>query len=270
MWPSKQCSILLAILAGTQSLSRAQGETPTPTGSLIGWFIGPSSTERLTAASPWVTVGDYAGECTTIDADQCVLPTRCQGNILTWDNGRTFNCGSAFSCVTFTIFETSPAGLPSASSVGCWQNWSAWTVYRERPSPVTSSESTSTTTTITTTSTIEPTPTDDPEEKEDDNGSRSSDQSWIAGAVIGPVAGFAIVFTAAFVYLRRKKYQYVTVHPGQAPHDSTYYGPPKHYSTPSSEASSSRYGYAPVEYPSEIAGHQTYEMSSSSGLVEMR
>ncbi|KAL2807592.1 hypothetical protein BJX63DRAFT_67020 [Aspergillus granulosus] len=267
MWSPKQWSRLLTIFAAFQGLGRAQEETPTPAGSLIGWFLAPSSTERLTAASPWVTVGDYAGECTTTDADQCALPTRCQGNILTWDNGVTANCGTAYSCVTFTIFETSPAGLPSASSVGCWQNWSAWTVYRERPSPATSSESSSTTTTTTTTSTTEPTPTDDREEEDNKDSGGSSDHGWIAGAVIGPVAGFAIVFTAAFVYLRRKKHKYV--HPGQMPHDSAYYAPPKPYAAPLSAPSSTPYGYAPVESVSEIAGHQTYEMSST-GVVELR
>ncbi|KAL2844748.1 hypothetical protein BJY01DRAFT_248030 [Aspergillus pseudoustus] len=270
MWPSKQCFRFLAILACIPGLSSAQEETPTPACSLIGWYLAPSSTERLTAASPWVTVGDYAGECTTTDAAQCALPTRCQGNILTWDNGRTANCGTAYSCVTFTIFETSPAGLPSASSVGCWQNWSAWTVYRERPSPTTSSESSSTTTTTTTTtSTTEPTPTDNPEEEHNNSSGRSTDQGWIAGAVIGPVAGCAIVFTAAFVYLRRKKHQYV--HPRQVPQDSTYYGPPKTYAAPStsSEPSSADYWYAPVAPVNEIAGHQTYEMSST-GLTELR
>ncbi|KAL3460775.1 hypothetical protein BJX64DRAFT_300477 [Aspergillus heterothallicus] len=183
--------------------------------------------------------------------------------------------GTAYSCVTFTIFETSPAGLPSASSVGCWQNWSAWTVYRERPSPATSSESSSTTTTTTSksvsgTSTGEPTPTEDPVEENNSNSGGSTDQGWIAGAVIGPVAGFAIVFIAAFVYLRRKKHQYM--HPGQLPQDTAYYEPQKPYPAPSSsssEPSGSHYGYAPVRPVSEIAGHQTYEMSST-GLTELR
>ncbi|KAL2868159.1 EGFR-like transmembrane domain-containing protein [Aspergillus lucknowensis] len=264
---------LLALLASPRTVSLAQEQTPTPTptpGSLMGWYLGASSTERLTASMPWVTVGDYAGECSTTDPDQCILPTACQNNILTWDNGGTDACGSEFSCVTFTIFETSPAGLPSASSVGCWQNWSAWTIYRERPSEMsspTSTTATTTTTTTTTSSTTGPTRTDDPSDENDNNdsGDGSSGQGWIAGAVVGPVAGIGIVGAAAFWYMRRKKSQYAP--PGPAPHDAGYYAQ-KPFSPQSPEPVSSAYQY-PTEMPAnelpvtEAPAHQTYELSTT-------
>ncbi|KAL4870303.1 hypothetical protein BDV12DRAFT_184505 [Aspergillus spectabilis] len=178
---------------------------------------------------------------------------------------------SQYSCVTFTIFETSPAGLPSASSVGCWQNWSAWTIYRTRPDdPSTSStESTSSTTsTAESTSTPDPTPTDDPDKDEDDDNESSSGQGWIAGAVIGPVAGLTIIGAAAFFYLRRKKPQYTAAQ--QHPYEGPYYGPtPKYVSPESSELPDSEYRYAPVGPASEMPGAGLAEMSATRQTYEL-
>ncbi|KKK19494.1 hypothetical protein ARAM_002946 [Aspergillus rambellii] len=245
--------------------------------------------ERLTAASPWVTSGTYAGECTTTDVDQCVLPTACYDNVLTYNNGQTYDCGTGMSCVTFTAYETSPNGLPSASNIICGV-WTAWTIYHELPSSTSTSSANSTTgapsvtpgpSNITATTTSSKRPCSDkrclkannlflPASQTQNNtseppsSSSSGSQAWIAGAVIGPLAGCAIIGAAVFLFFRRKTNLDYTAPPQTLlPQDGLYHGlGAKPYSRGTSELPSAEYhGYTPVaELPSN---QQAYELSSA-------
>lgn len=122
-----------------------------------------------------------------------------------------------------TIFQNSPGGTPSATNIGCRVGWSAYTVYRELEVLVTTtgksfvelvpkkgsaklcigtaSATTATTAVASTTVTSAPaathTATPDP----------TSDSStvWIAGAVIGPIVGLALVFLAYWLWRRQQK-----------------------------------------------------------------
>ncbi|KAK2796594.1 hypothetical protein FQN51_009285 [Onygenales sp. PD_10] len=87
-----------------------------------------------------------------------------------------------------TVYQTSPFGSPSATNIFCWSNWSAATVYRELPAPAA-------------TETEPPTATEKPEPSEKTNN------AWIAGAVVGPVAGLALVGFGWFFYRRRNQNQ---------------------------------------------------------------
>lgn len=108
MWTLFGRISLLATLAGIVSVNLAQDTTPTHTaknGSLIGWFLAPTSSkllalvlaviqltdaaQKMTASDVWITKDDYAGACSTADVDQCSLPTACDANTLTWDNEAT-------------------------------------------------------------------------------------------------------------------------------------------------------------------------------------
>ncbi|PTU23656.1 hypothetical protein P175DRAFT_0527097 [Aspergillus ochraceoroseus IBT 24754] len=275
MWVSiPPLAAVLASMLALANVNLAQSATSTTStsesGYLIGWYIGPSSTERLTAASPWVTSGTYAGECTTTDVDQCVLPTACYDNVLTYNNGQTYDCGTGMSCVTFTAYETSPNGLPSASNIICGV-WTAWTIYHELPSSTSTSSANSTTgapsvtpgpsnITATTTSTSQT----QNNTSEPPSSSSSGSQAWIAGAVIGPLAGCAIIGAAVFLFFRRKTNLDYTAPPQTLlPQDGLYHGlGAKPYSRGTSELPSAEYhGYTPVaELPSN---QQAYELSSA-------
>jgi len=58
----------------------------------------------------------------------------------------------AYSCVSMTVFSTSPFGTPSATNIFCATNWEFNSIYRELPSHTTSSASASTASSTSTTS----------------------------------------------------------------------------------------------------------------------
>ncbi|KAK2791682.1 hypothetical protein FQN52_004598 [Onygenales sp. PD_12] len=108
-----------------------------------------------------------------------------------------------------TVYQTSPFGSPSATNIFCWSNWSAATVYRELPAPAatetepptTKPQTTTAETTTAETTSSAPTATEKPEPSEKTNN------AWIAGAVVGPVAGLALVGFGWFFYRRRNQNQ---------------------------------------------------------------
>ncbi|CRL18712.1 unnamed protein product [Penicillium camemberti] len=177
----------------------------------MGWYLGPSATAAMTDAQTWTTSGSYAGGC---DGNSCTFATNCDNNIILYDDGATGACDSA-TCVTMTIFETSPYGRPSAINIFCGFSWKANTIYRQlqattttepMPSPTlsTTTSPTGPSPTTTTTSTTadsqasqSPTPTV--------AATNGSSKAWIAGAGIGPLAGLAIVSALISWWIYRRK-----------------------------------------------------------------
>ncbi|KAH8646287.1 hypothetical protein BX600DRAFT_159232 [Xylariales sp. PMI_506] len=134
-----------AILCGLVGISVAQTTTDLQDDpSFIGYYIAVSSTQVLTVGEgkSWVTSGTFAGDCSGTTA--CTFATACGDNTITYGNGDTDSCGDA-SCVEFTIFQTSPFGLPSALNIGCRIGWTANTVYRELDAGTTTEATTTTT-----------------------------------------------------------------------------------------------------------------------------
>ncbi|KAJ5968646.1 hypothetical protein N7501_004894 [Penicillium viridicatum] len=122
------------------------------------------------------------------------------------------------------IFETTPYGTPSASNIFCGFAWKANTIYRQLQATTTTEPRTGsvdrvlptnqnssvlsnpvhhdlTTTTTSTTAASQtsqsPTPTMAP--------TKGSSKAWISGAVIGPLAGVAIVAALIFWWIYRRK-----------------------------------------------------------------
>lgn len=138
------------------------------------------------------------------------------GNALTHAKTHSQTSDSTNSAFTMSIFETSPRGSPVHVFYGCNVNWAANTVYRtlhessstgahgiesyfptqyllmgtvSRMTPTTASSPT----TLLHTPTI-PSPTSsDTSTSTDAPSAPESSQAWVAGAVIGPVAGCALV-----------------------------------------------------------------------------
>ncbi|PVI04534.1 hypothetical protein DM02DRAFT_725695 [Periconia macrospinosa] len=112
------------------------------------------------------------------------------------------------ACNTGLLYESAEAaGTDARTNIFCGPSSLILSYYRVRPgstttttpSSTTTSTSTPTTTTTitpTTTPTSPPTPPPDPENKS---------QAWIAGAVVGPVAGIALIGAILFFFFRRKK-----------------------------------------------------------------
>ncbi|KAK8078066.1 hypothetical protein PG996_004236 [Apiospora saccharicola] len=115
------------------------------------------------------------------------------------------------SAFTMSIFETSPRGSPVHVVYGCNVNWAANTVYRTLHVPSsTKSRKTSTTasnpTTLVHTPAIPtPTSTDSTSPSPEVTSAPKSSQAWIAGAVVGPVAGCALVGVLVWWITRYRK-----------------------------------------------------------------
>ncbi|RAL17413.1 uncharacterized protein BO97DRAFT_419652 [Aspergillus homomorphus CBS 101889] len=113
------------------------------------------------------------------------------------------------------ISETSPYGGPSASNLFCAQAWNANTVYRELPIPSTTSSSASIVTTAALTSS--PTAKSISETFATPSIAASTpsevalavpnapSKAWIAGLVIGTVAGVAIIVAGVVIFVSRRQ-----------------------------------------------------------------
>ncbi|XP_014556811.1 hypothetical protein COCVIDRAFT_15810 [Bipolaris victoriae FI3] len=191
----------------------------------IGYYIGPDSIEPLLAGDAWITSGTYAGDCNT--SGRCALATKCSDNKLYLDDGSVWPCTGEVSCVQATIYATSPAGLPSAVNYGCRMNWKAYTIYRELPATttslstltssapppplsVTSTEVVPTPTLVVSASpsidvstsrldVMQATPNPESELRSGPEPERQN-KTWIAGAVIGPVIGIALLVVAIYLW----------------------------------------------------------------------
>lgn len=136
---------------------------------------------------------------------------------------------SSEPCRTLTIYDY-PGSDKSAKDIFCYDHWDVETVYRRTTTPSTTTSSSSTSksmtdgdhssmvhsnfqgstltpgpslTTSLPTATATSTTTKSP--NSDNSDSDSDSQAWIAGAVIGPVAGCAILAGLAFWLFRRRK-----------------------------------------------------------------
>jgi len=198
----------------------------------VGFYFGPTGTVRFFAQSAWVTSGYYAGDCPDLNGPTCSVATQCVDETLTFNDGGTSSCEGIMSCNTFMIFHTSPNGLPSATNIACRSDWSADTFYRELSQSTTSSGASpsrsyrtliTTTTKVRLTRTTTNTPTTSvrstPTNTTTPSPTPSQNKSWIAGAVIGPIAAIALVVLVLWlVPLCRGR-------PGLVPHLLGYWTP---------------------------------------------
>ncbi|KAJ2975915.1 hypothetical protein NQ176_g5246 [Zarea fungicola] len=174
------------------------------------WYFHPDGvTEALTCPQgTFTTSGSYATCC---NSSKCPMPTACSSNKLGFDNFAVVSCASPATCQTMSILPAPGAKSPVVSSIFCAQVWLAYEVYRDTKvisSTSTTSASTSASAgatpssnsasvTTSATGTGTPTPTPSP------TAAASSSKAWIAGAVVGPVAGIALL-GAAFWFFRRR------------------------------------------------------------------
>ncbi|KAJ5475939.1 hypothetical protein N7475_001668 [Penicillium sp. IBT 31633x] len=183
-----------------------------------------SDAEALTDPATWTTSGNYARGCAT--SGPCGYATDCQSNSITYDDGKTSFCNV---CRTMTIFQTAPYATPSASNIFCAENWVAFTVFRELPATTTSSDSSTITTsaasssrtvlsTTTSSETLSTTPSTAATATRTAQASGlptttetsgSSSKAWIAGVVVGPVVGVALIAAIVgwLIYRRKQRQQ---------------------------------------------------------------
>jgi len=181
----------------------------------VGYYIASTGPVRIISTGSWFTSGNYAGYCALPSGQTCGVATQCSDKTLEYNDGNIVACEASYSCFTATIYQSSPDVLPSASNIWCRSAWSANTFYRQLSQPTTSSStspsSSSRSLIITSFSTtrVQSTPTN----PTTPSPTPSPNKSWIAGAVIGPIAAIALVIlTSWLVLLCRKKLGLATPH----------------------------------------------------------
>ena len=206
----------------------------------------------------FITSGNYAACC---DKAKCPIPTACNNNKMSYDNFAVNACGESASCQTMSIRSAPGDTGDVTTSLLCAQYWYALEVYRDTVpvttvSPTKTSTSASAGSTPTSTSasmTTSPSATtgaasssgasSSPSSAADGSSGGSTSKAWIAGAVVGPLAGLALIGVGLWLFRRnsqKKKRNEPNVpeiggyeRSGDEWHNKQYYGDshPKHEST---------------------------------------
>ncbi|TQV94979.1 hypothetical protein IF1G_05966 [Cordyceps javanica] len=240
-----------------------------------GWYIHPDAEPLTCPQGTFTTSGPYAVCC---DKTKCPMPTACHDNKISYDNFAVGACPGSAVCQTMSIMSAPGAKGDVTSSIFCAQYWYALEAYRDTV-PVTTSSATKTSTSASTGSTptsnsasrtgsvsttgssssagssgtTSPTSTPEP------SAGGSSSKAWIAGAVVGPVAGLALLGFAFWFLRRRGAQKKKNVNAADAPQEIGGYERPADYgdgnwqnkqyygaSHPKAESTSAGY-YAPVQ-----------------------
>ncbi|KAF2465319.1 uncharacterized protein BDR25DRAFT_306759 [Lindgomyces ingoldianus] len=181
----------------------------------IGWVEnnGTWISEVCNTGLTWYQAGKYAQCCPTTLAS-CYAPTACvDGSLIypysDYSTTSTIACTENFDNVKFSIcntafiFENTGDSNPKTDIV-CGESSVNWSYYRVIPDSFTQTSSPTSTipeskppgSVVTGPPT---TPTEPPKAK------KSSSKAWIAGAVIGPILGLALIGGIIFLLFSRKK-----------------------------------------------------------------
>ncbi|ROT40410.1 hypothetical protein SODALDRAFT_330129 [Sodiomyces alkalinus F11] len=167
--------------------------------NFMGWFLHPTSTEAILCLGDgehFETSGRFAACCLH---EPCPMPTLCSANTLSFNNADIMDCGTDFSCVTMTLYQTPGSeGYPTAN-IMCGVHWAAHTIYRHLPPEPTTSPDPSPSTDSHLTSQA-PTSLGSGSNHSNDD---SPNQAWIAGAVVGPLGAIAAILFVIWWWRRR-------------------------------------------------------------------
>ncbi|OCL00579.1 uncharacterized protein K441DRAFT_651553 [Cenococcum geophilum 1.58] len=176
--------------------------------AFMGYFSTNGTWTSLDCNSglTWYQSGNYAQCCPTTVAS-CIAPTGCISGSQIYPRSGTVTtvaCTDNYDnlawsiCNTIFIYENTADSNPHTDIV-CGNSPVNWSYYRQIPTSATSSSESSTTPSSTnsspTATSTSPVPTP--------SGKKS--QAWIAGAVVGPLVGLALLGALLFFLLRKKK-----------------------------------------------------------------
>ncbi|KAF2754389.1 hypothetical protein EJ05DRAFT_479381 [Pseudovirgaria hyperparasitica] len=175
----------------------------------VGWYqTETDQAQYCDADQTWTSSGNY-GHCCATTSSSCAPRLLCQSQTLMLDAaGVTWTCPSSLQCGTVTVFDQWPKSNAKSNVVCANENWSAWTMYRH----ISTTDSSSAPNTIGAGTLSEgqaaplsqPSGTAFPNDNSDTTTSSDS-KAWIAGAVIGPIFGLALIGGIAFLLWRRKR-----------------------------------------------------------------
>lgn len=219
------------VLAWWAAGSWAQQVTTSKFETIIGVGFTQSGNITLRGGRPWVTVGSFAGGCDETDTSKCLLGTACRsGSSVIYSGGSTEVCTKNTKCFVLTMLESPPNVGPMAFNYGCRMGWpnTAYRTWDVITTPSTPGPSDAPSIGRSLISSVLSAPTSEPpisdgdlidnaprtspsplptnsSNSQDGSGSGGGSKAWIAGAVVGPIVGIALVGAGVWFLLRRRK-----------------------------------------------------------------
>ncbi|KAL5418952.1 hypothetical protein PMIN06_002849 [Paraphaeosphaeria minitans] len=159
----------------------------------IGWVQenGTWTSQSCDAGNTWFQSGNYA-QCCAETLTACPAPTACvrgsqiypfSGTTITTACTENYNNATYSVCNTVFIFESFGDSNPKTDII-CGDKSQVWSYYRSVPASVTESPVAS---------------------GGSENKGASGSKAWIAGAVVGPIVGIALIALIVFLLMRRRK-----------------------------------------------------------------
>ncbi|KAF2729310.1 hypothetical protein EJ04DRAFT_75403 [Polyplosphaeria fusca] len=194
--------------------------------NFIGWVeaSGTWYSETCNPGLTWYQDGEY-GQCCPTTVASCYAPTACVDGSLIYpfsdlSSTTTIACTDNFGdaalsiCNTAFIYENFDDSSPQTDIV-CGSQSDVWSYYRKIPASATELVSTSS-------ESPKPSPTSTPSKPSSgtvdsavatstrtsipsSTPQKSSSKAWIAGVVVGPIVGLALIGALVFFLLRRKR-----------------------------------------------------------------
>ncbi|EEH40662.2 hypothetical protein PAAG_02638 [Paracoccidioides lutzii Pb01] len=211
--PLRTVTTLINLFCGRLVFAQYEDRSPLASGDL-GWKIttqsGTKSALRIICGSgETVTKSEsYYTCCPTSVKAPCALPTTCSGNTLLYADGKKQACKNNL-CASVLLYERAPSenllGTQLVCRYGQLGDASPWTVYRNFPDTTASTFSTRSTATDTapapTAGLPQVTNSDSPDPPSPE---RPSSKAWMAGVVVGILAGVTLIVLLGFCVAHRK------------------------------------------------------------------
>jgi len=194
----------------------------------------------------WFEDGDYA-QCCDSSLTSCYAPTACADGTQYYPH-TSIGCVENYRvpewsiCNTIFIYENTLDSNPQTDIV-CGSKPEKWSLYRAAPQTTPSPSRSSASSTSSPTDPPTPIPIPKPKKK-------SSSKAWIAGAVVGPLVGLALIGLAVIFLLRRRKQKPTDSTPTAIPGPGPQHPPnaPPQQQTPQQYATDSKPPLSPNPY----------------------
>ncbi|CAI7618566.1 unnamed protein product [Penicillium bialowiezense] len=262
-------SLILTVILGGVDLTWADISNTTLPATQQGWASISNTWSAVTCdwGQNYVTStidGVVFGRCCDNIFSSCGFGTRCDASTIYYHSTGYSTCKSGKTCNVMSVYDYTTTEAP-VIDIFCWDDWPASQIFRYTTAEATTSTLQSQTTLkpaatlstpfskATVSTTASPTPTTSPS-----NASKNeTSNSWIAGAVVGPVAGCALIGALGFWLIRRKRTQrHIDAH------DGTYTSQPYASATKLADYTDSHRSppnelpaYSLQTGPSELASH---------------
>ncbi|KAJ5115060.1 hypothetical protein NUU61_000819 [Penicillium alfredii] len=232
----KSLAVCAAIVSGSRASVTSPSPTPTPS-TQQGWYSAASNSWSPVMCDPGESRQLYStfARCCSDYNSNCPFATSCDSSVLSFWGGATMECDTGSTCANMKLYPDPHNTTASFVDMWCASSWTASTIFMDTTAaPTPTGEGNVAVHAATPAASVSKSgaaATSTDSGNNDTSSKHSGSKAWIAGAVVGPVAGCAIIGALGFWLGNRKKQQALAekhVHMGgfssTGPSNSTEYG----------------------------------------------